>query len=115
MSSELFTRWDIVKVPFPFTEGIGEKRRPALIVSTKTLAQDHRLYWLLMITSVINPAWTGDIEIKNLKAAGLPVSSIIRTAKITTLQEDRILGVIGHLAAPEIRLVTAALKKWLAG
>jgi len=109
-----FTRWDVVKVPFPFTEGIGEKRRPALIVSSKSLVSKHKLYWLVMITSILNPAWNGDVEIKNLEAAGLSSRSVVRTAKITTLQEDRILGCVGHLASGEARLVAAALKQWLA-
>jgi mRNA interferase MazF len=109
-----YAKWDIVKVPFPFTEGIGEKRRPALIVSNEALADRHGFYWLLMITSAVKPAWTGDIEIKNFEAVGLPVRSVIRTAKITTLQEDRILGRIGHLTSREAKMVAAALKEWLA-
>jgi mRNA interferase MazF len=107
-----YVRWDIVKVPFPFTEGLGDKRRPALIVSTPQLTREHGLYWLLMITSVTKPVWTGDVAIKNFIAAGLPVPSVIRTAKITTLQGDRILGRIGHLAQDETRRVTTAMKGW---
>ncbi len=113
MATPKFSKWDIVKVPFPFTEGVGDKRRPALIVSTKSLAQAQNLYWLLMITSVVDPIWTGDVPIPHFAAAGLPVVSIIRTAKIATLQEDRILGRIGTLPQAERKLVTAALGKWL--
>jgi mRNA interferase MazF len=113
MPQSKFARWDVVTVPFPFTEGIGGKRRPALIVSSKSLASHYRFYWLLMITSVVKPAWKGDVEIKDLALAGLRVHSVIRTAKITTLQEDRIFNRIGRIASSEIRLVTAALKDWL--
>ena len=28
-------RWDVVVVPFPFAEGPGEKRRPALALSER--------------------------------------------------------------------------------
>ena len=106
--------WDIVKVPFPFTEGIGEKRRPALIVSSPSLGESHRLYWLMMITSVIKPAWKGDVVIQDLARTGLPVTSIIRTTKITTLQEDRILGKIGTLGTEEKRQVARFMENWLA-
>jgi mRNA interferase MazF len=108
-----FSRWDIIKVPFPFTEGTRDKRRPALVVSTETLSKEHRLYWVIMITSVIDPKWEGDIEIKDYTGAGLPVRSIIRTAKIATLQEDRILGRIGHLVRKESQQVLTQLNKWL--
>jgi mRNA interferase MazF len=108
-----YSRWDIVKVPFPFTEGSGDKRRPALIVSAEMLSKEHRLYWLVMITSVVDPKWAGDIEIKDFVKAGLPVRSIIRTAKIATLQEDRILGRLGHLDRKESQQVVAQLDKWL--
>jgi len=108
-----YSRWDIIKVPFPFAEGAGDKRRPALIVSTEILSKEHRLYWLIMITSVIDPKWEGDIEIKDYSGAGLPVRSIIRTAKIATLQEDRILGHIGRLGRKESKQVVTQLNKWL--
>jgi mRNA interferase MazF len=113
MAAPLFKRWDIVKVPFPFTEGAGDKRRPALVINNKILMQEHRLYWLLMITSVIKPAYSGDVVIKNGEVTGLVAPSIVRTAKITTLQEDYILGRIGHLATAESRQVIAAMDKWL--
>ena len=115
MPHTFFAPWDIVKVPFPFTEGIGDKRRPALIVSASALAVRHKLYWLLMITSVMDPEWRGDVAIENLKRAGLPVASVVRTAKITTLQEDRILGRIGTLDLRERAQVKKALKEWLIG
>jgi mRNA interferase MazF len=113
MPELLYARWEVVKVPFPFTEGAGDKRRPALIVNGKELARAHQLYWLVMITSVVKPTWAGDVIITDLGAAGLPIASIIRTAKIATLQEDRILGRLGRLASPEAAAVEKALKKWL--
>jgi len=108
-----YARWDIVKVPFPFMEGSGDKRRPALIISADLLSKQHRLYWLVMITSVIDPQWAGDIIINDFAGAGLPVRSTIRTAKIATLQEDRILGRIGRLSRKESQQVAAQLDKWL--
>lgn len=113
MSRRAFSQWDVVKVPFPFTEGIGDKRRPALIVSAPGLSAEHKLYWLLMVTSVVDPLWNGDVPIDDLERAGLPVASIVRTAKIATLQEDRILGRIGTLGSAERKKVSAALDKWL--
>ena len=39
-----------------------------------------------MITSAQNRGWPGDIAIRALDAAGLPVPSVIRTAKIATIE-----------------------------
>ena len=111
--TETYARWDIVRVPYPFTEGVGEKRRPALVINGRALAREHHFYWLVMITSAVGTEWDGDVPIKNLAAAGLPVPSVVRTAKIVTVQEDRIMGRLGHLAAAETRQVEKALAKWL--
>jgi mRNA interferase MazF len=53
--------------------------------------------WLLMITSVANRGWLGDVPVSDLGAAGLPAPSIVRPAKIATVEaKDAIqLGVLG--------------------
>ena len=43
------------------------------------------LLWVLMITSAENRPWTGDLPIIYLGLAGLPAPSVIRTAKIATI------------------------------
>lgn len=76
---------DVVKVPFPYTDRATHQRRPALVVSHAALQSEHDLLWVLMITSADNRGWQGDVEIADLKLAGLPVTSVIRTAKIATI------------------------------
>jgi mRNA interferase MazF len=39
-----------------------------------------------MITSAENRGWPGDVTINNLEQAGLPAPSVIRTAKIATIE-----------------------------
>jgi mRNA interferase MazF len=39
-----------------------------------------------MITSAENRGWPGDVTISNLASAGLPVPSVVRTAKIATIE-----------------------------
>jgi mRNA interferase MazF len=46
----------------------------------------HGLLWLAMITSAANRGWQGDVAISDLLAAGLPVPSIVRPAKIATIE-----------------------------
>jgi mRNA interferase MazF len=81
-----FEVWDTVKVPFPYTDRPVRQRRPALVIAAGELLAEHRLLWLAMITSAANRGWPGDVPVSDLKAAGLPIPSIIRVAKIATIE-----------------------------
>ena len=80
-----FKQGDVVKVPFPYTDRSTRQSRPALVVSTGGIEDAHALLWVVMITSAENRAWPGDLPVNNLTAAGLPVPSVIRAAKIATI------------------------------
>jgi mRNA interferase MazF len=75
----------VVKVPFPYTDRATRQRRPALVVSGPDLQSRYGLYWVLMITSAVNRGWQGDVDVEDLALAGLPAASVIRTAKIATI------------------------------
>lgn len=81
-----FKQGDVVKVPFPYTDRATRQFRPALVVSVGGIEANHRLLWVLMITSAENRGWPGDVTIKNLEQAGLPAPSVIRSAKIATIE-----------------------------
>lgn len=93
----IFEAWDVVAVPFPYTDRPTRQRRPALVISAGGIQADHGLLWVLMITSAENRGWPGDVAIMDLGKAGLPVASVIRTAKIATIEakEAEKLGSIG--------------------
>jgi len=80
-----FRRGDVVKVPFPYTDRATRQWRPALVVAAGVLEDAHGLLWVLMITSAANRRWPGDVTIRDLPAAGLPAPSVVRTAKIATI------------------------------
>ena len=81
-----FRQGDVIKVPFPYTDRATRQFRPALVVSTGNIEDVHGLLWVVMITSAENRGWAGDVTVNNLAAAGLPVPSVIRTAKIATIE-----------------------------
>ena len=81
-----FRQGDVIKVPFPYTDRPTRQSRPALVVSVGGIENAHGLLWVVMITSAENRGWPGDVPIHNLAAAGLPVPSVIRTAKIATIE-----------------------------
>jgi mRNA interferase MazF len=53
-----------------------------------------------MITSASHRRWSGDIEISDIALAGLAAASIVRCAKIATI-EAREADRIGHLPLAE--------------
>ena len=110
-TSEHPAQWDIVVLPFPYTDRLAEKRRPALIVSNPWLVKDYGLLWVAMITSARNEGWASDIEISNLAKAGLSTPSVIRPVKIATIEADRVLRKLGRLGPKELRAVKTALSK----
>ena len=77
--------WDVVKIPFPYTNRPVQQSRPALVIGRHNETGSPDLLWLLMITSASNRVWVGDIDIPDLMTAGLPVASIVRTAKMATI------------------------------
>ncbi|HXO03800.1 MAG TPA: type II toxin-antitoxin system PemK/MazF family toxin [Stellaceae bacterium] len=83
-----FETWDIVRVPFPYVERPVRQRRPALVVAAGDLeGNNEALLWLAMITSAANRGWHGDVVISDLGEAGLPVASVVRPAKLATIEE----------------------------
>ena len=82
----IFEVWDVVKVPFPYTDRPVRERRPALVLGAGPIQERHGLLWVMMITSAKNRGWLDDVEISDLEGAGLPAASVVRTAKIATIE-----------------------------
>jgi mRNA interferase MazF len=109
----MFAPFDVVVVPFPYADRLAEKRRPAIVISTPGLARQHGLVWLAMVTSAGNRRWDTDIAVSDLGLTGLPAPSLVRPAKIATVDGERILRRIGKLPSKDARAVAAQIKKFL--
>ncbi len=70
------------------------------------------LLWVIMVTSAAHRRWTGDVEVTDLRVAGLPSPSIIRTAKIATV-EAKDTPVIGCIAEADRISVSRQLADFL--
>jgi mRNA interferase MazF len=103
--------WDVVKVPFPYTNRPVRQHRPALVVARHAGVGAPALCWVLMITTASHRRWDGDVEITDIATAGLPVPSIVRCAKIATIETAAAHG-IGTLPAasrPKVSQIVAGL------
>src|SRR5579872_5765942 len=82
-----FEPWDVVKVPFPYTDRPVRQWRPALVIAAGGLLEtEHGLLWVLMITSAENRGWPSDVSVSVLPTSGLPAPSVIRCSKIATIE-----------------------------
>ena len=109
-----YERFDLVVVPFPFTDSATSKRRPALVISNGeifNLPAGHSV--MAMITSASNAGWPLDVAISDGDAAGLAAASLVRM-KLFTLDNRFILRRLGRLAAADRKSVATALKLLLA-
>lgn len=108
-----FRSWDVVLVPFPYTESNFTKVRPALIVSTEILGTKTGKYFLAMITSAQHVQSYGDVFISDLKLAGLPAESIVRPSKIATFEEASFVRRIGTLPTEDRKRISTQLRKFI--
>jgi mRNA interferase MazF len=104
-------RWDVVVVPFPFSEKKGSKRRPALVLSNAAFNKSGHTV-LAMITTRGHHLWPGDCEISDLEATGLPLLCIVRL-KLFTLDNRVILRRLGCLNNADRARVETNLDKHL--
>jgi mRNA interferase MazF len=104
-----FDRWDVVAVPFPYVGRLQTKRRPAVVVSGQRWLRAHGLLWVAMVTSAVHAPWPDDVPIRELDMAGLAKASMIRPAKIATVEARRCER-LGRLAVGTCQHVEAALR-----
>lgn len=107
-----FEPGDVIKVPFPYTDRPTRQSRPALVVSRPALEERHGLLWVVMITSAENRGWPGDVAVDDLVMAGLPVASVVRTAKIATI-EARDAHRLGCITAGPLQVIRQHLAETL--
>ena len=83
---------DIVLIPFPFTDLMGKKLRPALVLHTS--AKD---VTVCFITTQFQRKEEFDIIIEPSSRNGIKKSSLIRVSKLATIDSDLIIGELGKI------------------
>jgi len=99
--------WQVVVVPFPFTDRGAQKKRPALVVSQKTFNR-HGHSVMAKITSA-SSLWPNDCAIQNLNAAGLAHQCVVRM-KLFTLDNRLIRRRLGTLGTDERQNIIAQMR-----
>jgi len=106
---------DIALVRFPFADVTTTKKRPALVLARTARSPRNRLVTVAMITSQTEALrLDGDVLLSEWKAAGLLHPSLLRMAKIATVDEDLIERSIGRLAPTDLDAARAAFQRLFA-
>lgn len=90
-SPSVYRAGDVIVVPFPYSDRLAQKRRPALVVSDDRL-HALGLIWAVMITSAKNAPQPQDFAISDLARAGLSAPSVVRPTKIARPSRRRKVG-----------------------
>ena len=96
---------DIVLIPFPFTDLIGNKLRPALV-----LTMSDTDVTVVFITTQIQWKERTDILLQPTPLNGLKKESLIRLSKFATIDIDLVVGKLGSVDTETTNLLNHNLK-----
>ena len=87
-----YTLGEIVLVKFPFTNNLGFKKRPALIIKDTNNGD-------VIVCRITSKLYTSsyDIELKNWSQNGLQLPSVIRVHKMASLEKNMIDRKLGEV------------------
>ncbi len=89
---------DIVLVPFPFTDQVITKKRPAVIISSRAYNRQRPDIILMAVTSQMQSAnYFGDMTISQWQQAGLLKASVIKPI-FTTVEKGLVLKKLGSIS-----------------
>ena len=90
-------RSDVILVEVIFSDGLGVKLRPALVLSDNDYNKVRNEIIVSAITSNVKQIYRGDTEIIDWEKAGLKVPSLA-TAILQTVRKDSIKKHLGQIA-----------------
>ncbi|MCY7348429.1 MAG: type II toxin-antitoxin system PemK/MazF family toxin [Pyrinomonadaceae bacterium] len=93
-------KWNVILVPFPFTDLSSAKRRPALIVSPDAYNAEKDVVIAYLTSQLNSPPRFGDYKLRKWKAANLPKPSMVRM-KFATIDKTIIVKILGALEAAD--------------
>ncbi len=106
----VFKRGTIILVPFPFTDLSGTKVRPAVVVSHKLLGDDVVVAFISTKESRIEKY---DVRVVPNISNGLKATSVVKCAKLATLDKKIILGKLGEFSIPDFTKIEQKLRALL--
>ena len=102
--------FDVVVVPFPFTDSDQSVKRPAAVLSRRAFnVEGHTV--MAMITDARNQPWPLDIRIDH-QSAGLKMPGVVRM-KFFTLDNRLVIRSVGRLCPQDRQQLLDGLRQLL--
>lgn len=99
----IYKRWDIVLIPFPFTDFSILKKRPGLIISPNEFNKQGSDLVITFLTSKMNSSKRiGDYKLQEWEKSNLPKPTMSRM-KFATISSKIIIKKIGQLQKNDIK------------
>jgi mRNA interferase MazF len=100
---------DVVLVPFPFTDQTGNKKRPAVVVSSAAYHRERADLILMAVTSQARAfAGIGELPIQEWEKSGLLKPSILKPI-LFTVERLLVLRRLGHFGEADRRSLRQTL------
>jgi mRNA interferase MazF len=98
--------FDLVLLPFPFTDLSTTKQRPGLILAAFHPKGLPEHYIIAMVTSQLTALpFPGDTLLVKWREAGLPTPSLVRLAKVVTIEHSLVRKKLGALHRAERKTI----------
>jgi mRNA interferase MazF len=104
-----YNRSDVILVSFTFSDESGERRRPAVIVSSDAYHQSRQEAIIAAITSRTDRILAGDHLISDWQGAGLLFPSVA-TGIIRTIKQGMIAKKLGTMPRPDMQAIEDKLR-----
>ncbi|MBI3534685.1 MAG: type II toxin-antitoxin system PemK/MazF family toxin [Deltaproteobacteria bacterium] len=106
------TNFDIVLVPFPFTDLSTSKKRPCMVLLRLEPVRVEMLFLVAMITSQIDGlSFPFDVKLKDPEQAGLIKPSLVRLSKMVTIDQSLINKKLGRLSLKDQEIIKQNIHK----
>lgn len=112
----VYHRGDVVLVFYPFTDGVGGKRRPAIVVQTDDINYVAADTIVALISSKKSGSqlrrthWEGPLQSEVGKCSGLLTDSVIRCEHLMTLEQSLISRKLGQIPPAMMEPMNARLR-----
>ncbi len=105
------SKGDVVVVLYPFSDGSGEKPRPAVVVSDDDFNLQSPDVVLAQLTSrTAGPSRLGEHVLTDWQAAHLNVPSKVKAGHLASLETSEVKAVIGHLSDTDLAALDSQLR-----
>ncbi|HYX72453.1 MAG TPA: type II toxin-antitoxin system PemK/MazF family toxin [Nitrososphaera sp.] len=104
-----YSKNEVILVRYPFSNLIGSKVRPAIVVNDSHTSQD---VMIVPLTSKVSPLLAGEFVLADWKTAGLNVPSAAKRG-LYTVHQSLVIKSIGNLSDTDTNSLENSLRSWL--